>query len=209
MAQAHPEPMTLLKEGDRDHVWASRDGGVPQRWGLIDSGHRRSQPQRTVNKGGLKHSEQEANAFQQLCAQAFACQADAQEALERCEHGLPNPTGHQATIQLTPRDCTRGSPRPGASPQRVDYHSEGALASSWTAPHQLVTQQSCFILATNELDHQALSPPEVFGGEKGQTNAERGFRFLKDPQCLAASLYLKKPERSMALLMVMTVCFLV
>ena len=40
-------------------------------------------------------------------------------------------------------------------------------------------------------------------------HAERGFRFLKDPEFLAASLYLKKPERIMALLMVMTVCLLV
>src|SRR5205823_12967546 len=42
-----------------------------------------------------------------------------------------------------------------------------------------------------------------------QARAERGFRFLKDPQCLAASLSLKKPERVMALLMVLTVCLLV
>jgi transposase len=38
---------------------------------------------------------------------------------------------------------------------------------------------------------------------------ERGFRFLKDQRFLAASLYLKTPERIMALLMVMTVCLLV
>jgi transposase len=44
---------------------------------------------------------------------------------------------------------------------------------------------------------------------KGQQHAERGFRFLKDPRFLASSLYLKKPERIMALLMVMTVCLLV
>ena len=51
--------------------------------------------------------------------------------------------------------------------------------------------------------------PEVLAGYKGQVYAERGFRFLKDPQFLASSLYLKKPERIMALLMVMTVCLLV
>ena len=43
----------------------------------------------------------------------------------------------------------------------------------------------------------------------GQVHAERGFRFLKDPQFLAAALYLQKPERIMALLMVTTVCLLV
>src|ERR671918_411668 len=73
----------------------------------------------------------------------------------------------------------------------------------------LVDQHSCFILATNELDATKLPPHEVLHGYKGQVRSERGFRFLKDPQFLAASLYLKKPERIMALLMVMTVCLLV
>jgi transposase len=54
-----------------------------------------------------------------------------------------------------------------------------------------------------------LSSQAVLDGYKGQAQTERGFRFLKDPQFLASSLYLKKPERLMALLMVMTVCLLV
>src|SRR5262245_8251448 len=54
-----------------------------------------------------------------------------------------------------------------------------------------------------------LSAQAVLDGYKGQARAERGFRFLKDPQFLASSLSLKKPERIMALLMVMTVCLLV
>ena len=50
---------------------------------------------------------------------------------------------------------------------------------------------------------------EVTTIHSGQVQAERGFRFLKDPSFLASSLYLKKPERIMALFMVMTVCLLV
>jgi transposase len=73
----------------------------------------------------------------------------------------------------------------------------------------LIDQHRCFLLATNELDEAMLSPQEVLNGYKGQAQAERGFRFLKDPQFLASSFYLKKPERIMALLMVMTVCLLV
>jgi transposase len=71
-----------------------------------------------------------------------------------------------------------------------------------------VRQQSCFILATNALDAHALSPQAVLEGYKGQKHADRGFRFLKGPPFLASSLYLKKPERLMALLMVMTVSLL-
>jgi transposase len=49
----------------------------------------------------------------------------------------------------------------------------------------------------------------VLAAYKKHSAPERGFRFLKDPQFLASSFYLKKPERIMALLMVMTVCLLV
>src|SRR5439155_23674012 len=72
-----------------------------------------------------------------------------------------------------------------------------------------VDQQSCFLLATNELDEGQLSAQAVLDGYKGQAQVERGFRFLKDPQFFPSSLYLRKPERIMALLMVMTVCLLV
>jgi len=54
-----------------------------------------------------------------------------------------------------------------------------------------------------------LPPQELLTGYKGQAHAERGFRFLKDPQFFASSRALKTPERVMALLMVMTVCLLV
>jgi transposase len=49
----------------------------------------------------------------------------------------------------------------------------------------------------------------VLDGYKGPARAERGFRFLKAPQCLASSLSRKKPQRIMALFMVMTICLLV
>jgi transposase len=87
----------------------------------------------------------------------------------------------------------------------VVYQIEGALASSIAAHEALVAQQSCFILATNALDDRTLPPLDLLEGYKGQQHVERGFRFLKDPRFLASSLYLKKPERIMA----MTVCLLV
>ena len=86
---------------------------------------------------------------------------------------------------------------------------EGALASALTTPQALIDQHRCFILATNALDEATLPPQAVLTGYQGQAPTERGFRCLKDPQCLASSLYLKRPERIMALLMVMTVCVLV
>lgn len=60
-----------------------------------------------------------------------------------------------------------------------------------------------YILATN--DHSdTLTMAELLATYKAQQNVERGFRFLKSPEFLTSSLYLKKPERIEALLMVMT-----
>jgi transposase len=209
LAQAAPHAMQPLTEGYRYHALTSTYGGVEQRWLLIASELRQPQARRTVDKQLLKQSAQDIKAWKQLCGTVFACEADAQQALARCAQGLQATYLYTSTVRAQARYAKRGRPGRDAQPAQVLYQVDGALASSLAARQGLVDQHSCFILATNELDETQLSPPEVLHGYKGQQHAERGFRFLKDPQFLAASLYLKKPERVMALLMVMTVCLLV
>jgi transposase len=209
LAQAAPQAMSPLTEGYRYHVLPSTYGGVEQRWVLIYSEPRQPQAQRTVDKHLRKQSDQEVTAFKKLCSTAFACEADARQALATFAQGLQATFLHESTVCPTPRYDKRGRPSQGAQPAQVVYHIAGALASQLATRQALVEQQSCFLLATNELDATQLSPQELLAGYKGQVQAERGFRFLKDPCFLASSLYLKKPERIMALLMVMTVCLLV
>jgi len=209
LAQAQPATMPSLVEGYRYAVVASSYGGVAQRWVLIYSEQRQPQAQRTVDKQWRRQSDHEVQAFKKLGRTAFACEADAQQALAHFASDLQATFLHDSTICPTPRYGKRGRPGPEAQPDQVVYHIAGALASRVAARQALVDQHSCFILATNELDEAQLPAPAVLAGYKGQASAERGFRFLKDPQFLASSLYLKKPERVMALLMVMTVCLLV
>ena len=209
LAQAAPHTMTPLTEGYRYRGVPSSAGGVAQRWVLSHSEPRQPQAQRTVDKPWLNQSTHEVKACQTLCRTAFACEADAHQALRRFAHAVQTTFLHDSTVSPTPHYGKRGRPGPGAQPDQSVYHSGGALASRVAARQALVDQHSCFILATNELDEAQLPAPEVLAGYKGQVYAERGFRFLKDPQFLASSLYLKKPERIMALLMVMTVCLLV
>ena len=64
-------------------------------------------------------------------------------------------------------------------------------------------------MATNDLDKEGFPPQEVLSVYKSQQSVERGFRFLKSPDFLVSSFFLKKPERIEALLMVMTLCLLV
>ena len=181
----------------------------PPRCPCLLSGHRASSSTsavtayRSITKNAISY------AIKTLCRTAFACEADAQQALARLARDVQTTFLSESTVCSTPHYRKRGRPGPGTQPDQIVYHITGALASRLTDRQARVDQQSCFILATNELDEAQLPAQAVLAGYKGQAHAERGFRFLKDPQFLASSLSLKKPERIMALLMVMTVCLLV
>src|SRR4029434_9735388 len=88
LAQAQPATMPSLAEGYRYAVVASSYGGVAQRWVLIYSEQRQPQAHRTVDKQWRRQSDREVQACKKLCRTAFACEADAQQALAHFVHDL-------------------------------------------------------------------------------------------------------------------------
>ena len=65
------------------------------------------------------------------------------------------------------------------------------------------------ILATNQLDKSESPTIASLPTYKEQSATESGFKFIKDDTFELDSVYLKKPERINALMMVMTLCFMV
>jgi transposase len=209
LAQVNPKEMLPLVEGYRYQALQSDYGGVPQRWLLIYSEAASARAQKQVRKELSRQSEAEAKALLKLSNEAFACREDAKRALETLKKKLKACTLVASTIIEVPHYHKPGRPAKDAVPSRISYRIEGHLASSLALRDQHLNDKSCFILATNEPDEQALPDHEVLAGYQGQASAERGFRFLKDPLFLASSLFLKSPQRIMALMMVMTICLLV
>ena len=66
-----------------------------------------------------------------------------------------------------------------------------------------------FILATNQLDKELLSDKDILPTYKEQSGTESGFKFIKDDAFEVDSIFLKKPGRISALLMIMTLCLMV
>jgi transposase len=209
LAQANPQALTTLHEGYRDHELTSTYGGLEHRWLRIYSEPRQAQARRTVDKQWRQQSATEINALKKLCGATFACEAAARQALVTFAQDLQATGRSASTVRTQPRYGKRGRPGPNARPAQLVYRIDGVWASALASRQSLIDQVSCFILATNALDTAQLPPQEVLASDKGQVRVERGLRCLKDPQFLASSLYLKKPERIMALLMVMTLCLLV
>ena len=179
------------------------------RWVLVSAEQRQPPAQRAVATQWRKPRAQAVQACQPLCRTAFACEAEAQQALTRLVASLQTTFLSESPVCPTPHYGKRGRPGPGAEPAHLVSHIAGAWASRLPGRQARVDPQRCFLLATNERDAGQLWPQAVRDGDQGQARAERGCRFLKAPQFLASSLSRKKPERSMALWRGMTVGVLV
>jgi hypothetical protein len=154
LTQADPQTMAPLQEGYRFRVVPSTSGGVAQRWVLLYSEQRQPHAQRVVDKPWRTPSDEDVTAFKSLCRTAFACAAEAQQALTRFAAGLQTTFLHASTVGPTPHYGKRGRPGPGAQPDPIVSHITGALASRLTAHRARVDQQRCFLLATNDLNEE-------------------------------------------------------
>jgi len=104
----------------------------------------------------------------------------------------------------------RGRPSAEDEPEIVGYGLKGSISADPERVEAAKRTLGKFIIATNELDPQKLSPIQILQNYTGQgVSVERGFRFLKDPLFFADSLFLKKPERIMALMMIMGLALLI
>jgi transposase len=212
--EAEIESMELLKEGYRAEECRSEYGGVEQRWLVVHSEEAEERARESIREKVQKQHEEETKAFSKLTDRTFACRVDAEQALEEFESDLE-------ASEFTEKQVTRATcytleefSSPGGEGNRLketgeEWLVEGTLVASEERIARLLKRKSLFIIATNELDDQALSAEEMLEGYKGQVQVERGFRYLKDPQLLADSLYLQKERRIMASLMIMTLCLLV
>ena len=95
--------MAPLTEGYRYHGVPSSSGGVEQRGVLIHSAPRQPQAQRTSDKQWLKQSADEVKAFKTLCRTAFACEADARQALARFAHDVQTTFLSDSTLSPPPQ----------------------------------------------------------------------------------------------------------
>ena len=111
-------------------------------------------------------------------------------------------------IKAIGRYKKRGKPAKGQSFDYYEYYIEGDLYTSLAQREATLKTKGLFIIATNDVRNE-LGMLQLLTLYKSQQNVERGFRFLKNPEFLTSSFYLKKPERIEALLMMMTCCLMV
>jgi len=183
-------------------------GDVEQRWILIHSEQAASRELKTLKKRIDKEKEIYTKVLWHLSNQDFTCEHDALLAANKSVKALKY---HQVTWKTLPieKHSKSGRPKAGDKPQLLGYCIQGTLNEDQERITVAKRHKGRFILASNELD-QAILPDSAFLPEyKEQIKTEQGFRFIKSDTFEVDSIFLKKPSRIEALMMVMTLCLMV
>lgn len=190
------------------HV-CSTYAGIKQRWLLVWSSHAYSREKKTLEKNFGKQSEKEMKRFYKLTNKEFACSSDAKQAFDEFHASCKYIEITDDQVLTHYQYNSKGRPKKGKTPDKTVYKIQGTVSSSIQVYQEMLETKGKFILATNELDMEKLPDSRLFAEYKNQGKVERGFRFIKDPQFMASTFFVQKPERVEAILMIMTLCLLV
>jgi transposase len=191
--------------------WFTHTMTLPQgqeRWVVVRTQQGEARAQATLKRKVDKAEHRWKQKLWHLSNQHFACEADATAALKRELKGLPVWLEVQSELISAEHHTGKGRPRKEAVPT-WQWHIQATLTVKLPQVEQEARCNACFIVATNVLDSAILSDQELVTTYKEQGSVERGFRFLKDPLFLASSVFVKKPERIVALGLIMVLCLLV
>ncbi len=180
-----------------------------ERWVIVQTPAGEQAARLQMEKKVEKAKAQWEKKLWHLSKQELACRDDAEAAWRQAIKGKPSFLTVSCLFQEEGRYQQKGRPKNDASPDYTVWHVLGTLTIDQSEVEAQIKKQARFIVATNVLEEQELPHEQVYMTYKEQGGVERGFRFLKDPLFLASSIFVKKPERVMALSFIMVLCLLV
>ena len=207
LSKTEPE-WVELNDGYKMHATEQRYGDVQQRWLLIYSAQAYKREILTLEKNINKEHETISNALWHLGNKLFGCSKDIETQIKQLAKKLKY---HQIrhSISELGKFNGKGRPKADAVPDQIEYKLQTELQRDEISINQAKLSKGRFILATNQLDKAALPDADILPTYKEQSGTESGFKFIKDNAFEVDSIFLKKPERISALMMIMTLCLMV
>jgi transposase len=209
--QVEPGQMVAANEsGYRYLEVCSTYADVPQRWLVVFSETSYEREVKTLTKRIEAERTRAEQALNALCRHEYETPETAMQAWHNAQAKWRFHFIQTDQLRLVPHYDGPGRPRKEQSPDSLTWQIPGEIVADEQAIEQARRTKGKFVLATNELDDHELPAETLLTAYKEEgSRSERGFRFLKDPFFFADSLFLKKPGRIMALLMVMGLSLLV
>lgn len=184
-------------------------GDVNQRWVILFSQDKYETQLKQFNKRLIKEKSNESKAYKKFSKREEATVENALAQADIFSKKLKY--SNLANVKVVSKNYYDhvGKPKANEKPIKTTYRIEAEIVTDEQAIQAEKEKLGYFVLATNELDANEISAEQLLQHYKNQSGVERSFRFLKDPNIVGSSLFVQKPQRMMALLMIMTLCLLV
>jgi transposase len=193
--------------------WWSREAADlaqgPERWIVVSTREGEERARATVQRQAERDQTTWEKRLWHLGHRTFACQPDAEAALVHTCARMPSWFLVRSRVTSHPTYPSRGRPRKDATTATQVWQIEATLTRDPVALEREALRRAAFILGTNLLDVAAWPDEAILALYREQSVVERGFAFLKDPLFLASSVFVKRPERIMAIAFIMTLCLLI
>lgn len=181
---------------------------VAQRWVMFFSKASAIREIATLNKKVRQEQQEQEKAWWHLSNEIFQCCIDAEKAVDALKKKLKFHEVETSIIEVK-KHTQRGRPKIGDTPHVAGYQVQYQLSLDEVNLDKKRATKGRFILATNILDESKLSCSELLAEYKAQSGTEASFKFIKNDAFEVDSIFLKTPERIVALMMVMTLCLMI
>lgn len=207
-ALADSAPWVDLDEASRMKTFKLTHYGMDQRWHVISSTTSRHNAIKQIEKKVEKESTVIEKQMYHFQAQRFSCSSDGVKAAEKLAKQWKYHQLGSMSVTEHKQFAGKGRPKKDQEPTAYQYQISLEKIEDSDRINHLKAVNGHYIIGGN-IPTSELTDEEIVAAYKQQHKVEKGFRFLKDPLFFTSSLFVNKPERVMALLMVMLFSLLV
>ena len=181
------------------------DFGVKQVWLLVHSNAAEARNVHSVETYAQKELDKLNKKLKEYGKSYYSCEPDAQKEImnfgKLCRYCKV--VSSAVIKEEVPRRGRKPKVEKPEAEKEYRYKIDITLDIDQEYCDMVRRNRSFFVVATNDIQRD-WAPVELLRQYKSQNRVERGFRFLKDPEFFADSIFLSKNERIQALLMIMT-----
>jgi len=181
---------------------------VKQHWCIVSSEQARKREIQTFERRLSKIEIIANKQISSLGRQEFSCKQDALDAVAKLENKCKHHKIASTVVELKKYDSP-GRPKLDSVPSEIVYKIQGTVSRDEEVISLIRLRKGRFIVATNDIKEEKVLINNLLTCYKGQASTESGFKFIKGNDFKVSSVYLKKPERIAALMVIMTLCLMV
>lgn len=205
VAKHSNEELEEIDEENQGKIYEIEHDGVKQKWLLVHSNKAEGRNNHSVSSATNKELESLEKKAKEYDKSLYSCIPDAKKELDsftkKCKYTKV------VASEIIPIEKPKKGRKPKApvpeSQKEYQYQIKVTLAINDEYVEMVTKNKSFFVVATNDTERN-WTPAELLKQYKSQNKVERGFRFLKDPEFFADSIFVSKNEHMQALLMIMT-----